>query len=196
MEEYQISVDGVTHPLEAPYFVIATQNPIETQGTFPLPEAQLDRFLIQLSLGYPEKNESIKILRNNITSTPITALKPVCSKEDFIGLKKAAAAVFIHDDVYAYIVDLAEATRNHEAVTLGISTRGAMALARIAQAFAALESREFVTPTDVTYLMPYVFGHRIMLKGGLKNRKSAVVTVLEECTANITAPTEAWKGAN
>jgi len=196
MEEYQISVDGDTYPLDTPYFVIATQNPIETQGTFPLPEAQLDRFLLQLNLGYPEKDESIRILRNNITSTPIAALKPVCGKEDLIGMKDAAKTVFIHDDVYAYIVDLVEETRNHEAVTLGISTRGAMALARIAQAYAALESREFVTPTDVAYLLPYVFGHRIMLKGGLKNRKSAVASVLEDCLANVTAPTETWKGAN
>ena len=196
MEEYQISVDGATYPLEAPYFVIATQNPIETQGTFPLPEAQLDRFLLQLNLGYPDKAESVKILRNNITSAPLNALKPVCSKDDFLSMKKAAAAVFIHDDVYAYIVDLAEATRNHEAVTLGISTRGTMALARLTQAFAALDGREFVTPTDITYLLPYVFGHRIILKGGLKNRKSAVDSMLEECIASVTAPTEAWKGAN
>jgi len=196
MEEYQISVDGNTYPLEAPYFVIATQNPIETQGTFPLPEAQLDRFLLQLSLGYPDKDESVKILRNNITSIPLAVLKTACSKEDFLEMKKNVATVFIHDDVYAYIVDLAEATRNHEAVTLGISTRGTMALARIAQAFAALEGRDFVTPTDVTYLLPYVFGHRIILKGGLKNRKSAVDSMLEECIASVTAPTESWKGVN
>jgi len=196
MEERQISVDGTTYPLDTPYFVIATQNPIETQGTFPLPEAQLDRFLLQLNLGYPDKGESVNILRNNITSAPITTLQPVCGKDDFAEMKKAAAAVFIHDDVYAYIVDLAEATRSHEAVTLGVSIRGAMALARLAQAYAALEGRDFVTPTDVTYLLPYVFGHRVMLKGGLKSRKSAVATVLEECVANVTAPTEAWKGAN
>ncbi|MCL2528572.1 MAG: MoxR family ATPase [Defluviitaleaceae bacterium] len=196
MEERQISVDGTTYPLETPYFVIATQNPIETQGTFPLPEAQLDRFLLQLNLGYPDKGESVKILRNNITSAPITALKPMCGKDDFTAMQKAAAAVFIHDDVYSYIVELAEATRDHEAVTLGVSIRGAMALARLAQAYAALEGRDFVTPTHVTYLLPYVFGHRIMLKGGLKNRKSAVATVLEECIANVAAPTESWKGAN
>jgi len=196
MEEYQISVDGETYPLAAPYFVIATQNPIETQGTFPLPEAQLDRFLLQLQLGYPGDDESVKIMRNNITAAPFAALGPVCGKDDFAEMKKAVSAVFIHDDVYAYIAELAKATRGHEAVVLGISVRGAIALARLAQAYAALEGREFVTPTDVSYLMPYVFGHRIMLKGGLKNRKSAVASVLEECIANVMAPTEAFRGAN
>ena len=179
-----------------PYFVIATQNPIETQGTFPLPEAQLDRFLIQLSLGYPEKSESVSILKQAITAAPLLALKSVCGKDDFIKMKENAAKIFVHDDVYAYIVDLAEATRKQDAVALGISTRGVIALTKIAQAYAAIEGREYVTPTDILYLLPYVFAHRMMLKGGLKNRKSAVLSVLEEVAAAVTAPTEAWKGVN
>ncbi|MCL2216441.1 MAG: MoxR family ATPase [Defluviitaleaceae bacterium] len=193
MEEGQISVDGATYQLERPYFVIATQNPIETQGTFPLPEAQLDRFLLQLSLGYPEKAQSVEILKNAITAAPLDAINPVCTLDDFNKMKNDAKTVFIHDDVFAYIVELAEATRAHESVTLGISTRGAQALARLAQAYAAIEAREFVTPTDILYLLPYVFGHRMMLRGGLKNRKSAVQSVLEEVISEVTAPTEVWR---
>ena len=193
MEEYQISVDGTTYPLEPPYFVIATQNPIETQGTFPLPEAQLDRFLIQLNLGYPQTAESINILKNFITGTPLKQLQPVCSKDDFAALRQAASDVFIHDEVYTYMVQLAEATREHEAVALGISTRGVLALARLAQAYTAIEGREFVMPQDIVLLVPYVFSHRIALKGGIKNRMSAVNSVLEEILAEVKPPTEVWK---
>ncbi|MCL1788060.1 MAG: MoxR family ATPase, partial [Defluviitaleaceae bacterium] len=194
MEEYQISVDGTTYKLDTPYFVIATQNPIETQGTFPLPEAQLDRFIIQLNLGYPQTAESVHILKNFVTGAPLTQLQPVCSKADFAALRKAAANVFIHDDVYAYIVQLAEATRAHESVALGISTRGALALARLAQAYTAIEGREYVMPQDVVKLVPYVFSHRIALKGGIKNRMSAVESVLEDIINTVKPPTEVWKG--
>ncbi|MCL2839417.1 MAG: MoxR family ATPase [Defluviitaleaceae bacterium] len=194
MEEHQISVDGTTYTLENPYFVIATQNPIETQGTFPLPEAQLDRFLLQLNLGYPEKLESVKILKNNIMDTPLQSLKSVCSMADFLQMKEKVSKVFIHDDVFTYIIELTEATRANDAVALGISTRGAQALAKMAQAYASIEDRNYVTPTDIQYLLPYVFGHRIMLKGGLKNRKSAVLSLLADVIAQVTTPTESWKG--
>ena len=193
MEERQISVDGVTHPLDEPYFVIATQNPIETQGTFPLPEAQLDRFMLQLSLGYPSRDESIGIVKQNITAAPLSSLVPVCTKEQLAAMKKASASVFIHDEVYGYMYDLAAATRSHEAVGLGVSTRGILALAKLAQAYAAIDGREFVTPTDIQLLLPFVFCHRIVLKGGMRNRQSAVEQVLEEIVAEVTVPTETWK---
>jgi len=195
MEERQISVDGTTYKLDSPYFVIATQNPIETQGTFPLPEAQLDRFLVQLNLGYPQTDESVNIIKNAVTGTPLEKLLPVCSKEDFTGLSAAAREVFIADDVYAYMVQLAEATREHESVALGISTRGVISLARLAQAYTAIEGGEFVKPQDILLLLPYVFAHRIALKGGIKNRKSAIASVLEEIAAAVKPPTENWKGA-
>ena len=193
LEEYQISVDGTTYPLDIPYFVIATQNPIETQGTFPLPEAQLDRFLVQLSLGYPLLEESVKILKNSINSMPIEGLTPVCGKDDFSAIRKAITGVFIHDDVYTYMMELAEATRSHEAVALGISTRGALSLARMAQAYAGINGQEFVTTQDVVYLLPHVFAHRIILKGGLRNRLSAIEDVIASITKEIKAPTETWK---
>jgi MoxR-like ATPase len=193
MEEYQISVDGTTYKLEPPYFVMATQNPIETQGTFPLPEAQLDRFLVQLSLGYPQTAESVNILKNTITGTPFEQLKPVCGKEDFAAMRQDAAEVFIHDEVYTYMVRLAEATREHESVALGISTRGVLSLARVVQAYTAIEGREFVMPQDILKLLPYVFAHRIALKGGIKNRASAIASVLDEITASVNPPVETWK---
>jgi len=196
MEERQISVDGTTHPLDEPYFVIATQNPIETQGTFPLPEAQLDRFMLQLNLGYPGRGESISIVKQNITATPLASLSAVCTKENLLAMKKAASQVFIHDEVYGYMYDLAAATRDHEAVSLGVSTRGILALAKIAQAYAAIHGREFVTPTDVQFLLPYVLGHRVVLKGGMRNRLSAVGQVLEEIVAEVAVPTETWKGTD
>ena len=193
MEERQISVDGATYPLEEPYFVIATQNPIETQGTFPLPEAQLDRFMLQLALGYPSREESIGVMKQNLTGAPLTALAPVCTKDDLAAMRKAAAAVYIHDEVYGYMYDLAAATREHEAVSLGISTRGILALAKLAQAYAAIHGKEFVTPTDVQLLLPYVFSHRVMLKGGMRNRLSAVEAVLEEVVEAVAVPVESWK---
>jgi len=191
MEERQISVDGTTYPLDSPYFVIATQNPVENQGTFPLPEAQLDRFLVQLSLGYPSKEETVNILKQN---NPLNTLAAVATAADLIEMQKSAAAVFIHDDVFGYMTDLAEATRNHESVALGVSTRGVMALARISAAYVAMEGRAYVTPEDIRYLLPYVFTHRLMLKGGVRSRRQAAESILEEATAEIPAPTEVWKG--
>jgi len=192
MEERQISVDGTTYPLDTPYFVIATQNPIETQGTFPLPEAQLDRFLIQLSLGYPQTGESVSIIKSAVEGTPLEKISAVCNKQDFLELSAAVKNVFIHDVVYEYMAKLAEATRDHESVALGVSTRGVIALARLAQAVVAIEGGEFVKPQDVLALLPYVFGHRIALKGGIKNRKSAVATVLEAVASSIEPPVEKW----
>ena len=193
MEERQITVDGTTYGLPSPYFVIATQNPIETQGTFPLPEAQLDRFLLQLSLGYPVKEESVEILKRFVADEPLEEIKAVCTGETILDLQKAVKEVFIHEDIYKYIVDLAQGTRNHEAVILGISTRGILALARMSRAYCAIEGRDFVSPKDVLYLMPYVFSHRIMLKGGLRNRKSSTISILEEIVNNTAAPVEEWK---
>ena len=190
MEEKQITVDGTTYPLNTPYFVIATQNPVETMGTFPLPEAQLDRFIVQLNLGYPQKDESVNILKNGITSTPLEDLKPVCTLADFTNAQKAVRDIFIHDDVYKYIVDLAEATRNHSSVSLGVSTRGALALAKIGQAVSYLKGEEFVTPQTIIGLVPYVFGHRIIQKGGLKSR---INDITEEILSEVKVPTETWK---
>ena len=194
MEEYQISVDGTTYPLERPYFVIATQNPIETQGTFPLPEAQLDRFLIQLNLGYPATAQSVQAVKNNVTSAPLASLTSVSGINDFEKIIAGVARVFIHDEVYGYIVELTEATREHSSIQLGISTRGAISLAKISRVYALLNGREFVTPADIQFLLPYVFSHRIMLRGGMHGRSSKIQLVLEEIISSIKVPAEDWKG--
>ena len=190
MEERQISVDGVTYPLPKPYFVIATQNPVETQGTFPLPEAQLDRFLIKLSLGYPDKGQSADILRRYITGEPMDEIKPVCGAEELLSAMAAVKAVFLHEEVCRYIAALAEATRTHETVALGVSTRGCLALARLCQARAAMENRSFATPDDVKALAPYVFGHRLLFRGSRQgNFPERVVAGIME---SVPVPVEDW----
>ena len=190
MEEHTVSVDGTTHPLPDPYFVLATQNPVETQGTFPLPEAQLDRFLIRLGLGYPAREESESILRRFIGGKPMPEIRPVCSLEAFLEARAQVGRVFLHDDIHHYIVAIAEATRAHSAVALGLSTRGALALARAAQARAALEGRDFAVPEDIKALAPYVVPHRLILRAGRAERQLAV---LREILATVPVPVENWK---
>jgi len=193
MEEKQITVDGTTYMLPAPYFVIATQNPIEIQGTFPLPEAQLDRFLLQLNLGYPTKEETVRILQRFAEKQPLNEVVPVCDKQLMLSLQQSVNQVYIHDDIYAYIAEIAEKTRGHEAVELGISTRGILALAKIARSYCAINGQDFVTPKEILYLIPYVFPHRMVLKGGIRSRREATISILNEIIENTTAPVEEWK---
>ena len=195
MEEGQISVDGTTYTLGSPYFVIATQNPIETGGTFPLPEAQLDRFMAKLSLGYPTTIESTAVVNAAITSTPLAGINPVATQEDFQAAREKVEAVFISPDVLTYMVSLAEATRTHPQVALGISTRGIISLAKLSKAYAFLKGQDYVMPQDVKTLLPYVFGHRLSVKGGLKNRESVIQTVFENIVSEVLPPTEDFKGA-
>jgi len=190
MEERQISIDGETYPLKPPYFVIATQNPIETQGTFPLPEAQLDRFLMQLTIGYPEGEGEIitRFLHNN----PLESLQPVTTTGDWVTMQQTASNVKVHPDLCDYIAELAKHTRSHQAVALGVSPRGSLALAKSAQAYAALSGRDFVTPGDIKYLAPFVWSHRLTLRGvGQNTNKRQVVT---DALDQVTVPTEdMWK---
>ena len=196
MQEGQITVDGKSYLLPKPYFVIATQNPIETQGTFPLPEAQLDRFLLWLSLGYPDRNNALQLMQNfigDIEQSPFADVRVVCQAETLLDMQRAVRGVFIHQDVLGYIWDLAAATRNHESVALGISTRGALALARLCQSHVALMGASFVRPQDVQSLIPHVFAHRIVLKGGIKSRREAALSVLDEVVSSVAVPTEDFK---
>jgi len=190
MQESQITVDGVTYPLDTPYFVIATCNPIETQGTYPLPEAQLDRFLIRLSLGYPTTDESVTMLRRlqGKSDDPLLVLEPVASKAILLEMRKSADDVFIHDDILNYIVGLTEMTRNNERVRLGVSSRGAIAATRMAKAYAAVNGRGFVTPDDVKTVLPYVFSHR-MIVGYSRN----AADIIDEILSGVTVPTERWE---
>jgi len=186
MEERQITMDGETYKLSPPYFVIATQNPIETQGTFPLPEAQLDRFLMQLSIGYPDDEGAIitRFIHNN----PLETLEPVASTDDFTLMQQAAAAVRVHADLCSYIAELAKETRRHGAVSLGVSPRGSIALAKSAQGYAAVKGRDFVIPEDIKNLAPFVWAHRLSLRGvGQNTSKDKVIS---DVLAKVPVPTE------
>lgn len=164
LEEHSVSSDGVTHALPAPFFVLATQNPIEYEGTFPLPEAQLDRFLLKLSIGYPTPEEELRILMRGTHGVSLDDLRPVATPEDIVGWRREASRVHIDESLYAYIVEIVSATRKHAKVYLGVSPRGAIGLARAAQSFAFLQGRTYVIPDDIKYLAPHVLSHRLLLQ--------------------------------
>ena len=193
MEEKQITVDGETKVLDAPFFVIATQKPVETTGTFQLPEAQLDRFLLRLKLGYPKSEESLSIIDTYMSGSPLTELEPVASGEDIIAAQDAVKGVRVSDVVADYIVRLVEATRNHDDLALGISTRGMLAMVRACQALAAIRGRDHVLPDDVKALAEPVFAHRLILKsryGSTTKAQEFVATLLN----TVPAPTESPDG--
>jgi len=191
MEEKQITVDGRTYALAAPYFVIATQNPIETHGTYPLPEAQLDRFLIRLSLGYPTSAESADVVRRFLLSRPLDTIGAVCEASVLLEIQQAVKTVFIHDDLIGYIVELTEKTRTADSVILGASTRGAIALACLCRAYAALCGREYVLPDDVQLLLPYAYAHRIIHRGGAAGYAN---DLLRDIITETTVPSENYWG--
>ena len=167
MEERQITIDGVTNKLQEPFIVMATQNPIEMEGTYSLPEAQLDRFSIKLSLGYLKEFESeCRILKNRIESVNDDLslnLEPVVSKDDIIKMKNDVEKIFVHDNIIRYITKIVRQTRNNQKVRVGASPRGALALLKLSKAMAFIDNRVFVTPDDVKALVPEVLAHRILL---------------------------------
>lgn len=164
MEESSVTVDGETLSLPKPFFVMATQNPIEYEGTYPLPEAQLDRFLLKIKMGYPTKDEEIEVLRRAENSVPIEEITAVLSIDQLIELKKQVKQVHVGDNIKEYIVSLAQHTRFHENVYLGVSPRASIALMRASQSYAFMKGRDYVVPDDVQYLAKFVFGHRLILK--------------------------------
>ncbi|MGE7768397.1 AAA family ATPase [Peribacillus sp. NPDC096540] len=164
MEEASVTVDGVTRGLEKPFFVMATQNPIEYEGTYPLPEAQLDRFLLKMKMGYPGVEEEIEVLHRAQYTAPLEELESVITLEELIALQEEAKAVIVDNTIKRYIVDLANQSRTHETVYLGVSPRGSIALMKATQAYALLKGRDYVLPDDVQYLVPFVFAHRLILK--------------------------------
>lgn len=190
MEEHQITVDGVTYKLEEPFFVLATQNPIETGGTFPLPEAQLDRFFMQLSMGYPTREESKAILTRFRENNPIEELSSVISREEIEAARSVFTQTHIDESVVNYIIDIVEATRTHDDVDLGISPRGNMAIYKAAQAYAAVKGRDFVLPDDVKQLVKPMFKHRLKLKNSYSTTSDQV---LDTILASVTVPTENFK---
>lgn len=191
MEEKQITVDGVTRKLEEPFFVIATQNPLETSGTFPLPEAQLDRFFMQLSMGLPTPEEELAIMDRFITDQPLEHLKAVCQKEDLLELQKAYKSIFVHPVLRSYMVSIVQATRHNSNIVSGVSPRGTLAFLRAVQAYAMIQGREYAVPEDVKAVAVPVLAHRLILSrsvGNMSHSSEAILSILDE----IPVPTETW----
>jgi MoxR-like ATPase len=188
MEERQISVDGVTHRMPSPFHVFATQNPIEYEGTFPLPETQLDRFSMRISLGYPTISEEIAIIKNQQLAHPIDSINAVAKCDDLVALQEAVKHVFVDAQVQQYIAEVVESTRHHVSIYLGASPRGSLALFRTAQARALMHGREFVTPEDVKALAEPVLAHRLVLHSldGSKDRSGR--SIITDILTHVNVP--------
>jgi MoxR-like ATPase len=163
MQEYSVTVDGKTHKLSEPFFVIATQNPIEFYGTYPLPEAQLDRFLLRVNMGYLEDAEEVKLLEERLTKDPIEELMPVVNLPDIVSLMASVNAIHVNKDILGYIVRIIKATRTHPDIKLGSSPRGSLSLMHLAKAYALLNNRDYVIPSDVKAIAVPALNHRIIL---------------------------------
>ena len=188
MEEWQVSVDGSTHYLDPPFIVLATQNPIEYEGTFPLPEAQLDRFMIRVSLGYPDFAEELAVIERQEQTHPIDELDAVATPEDVVRLQEAAREVYVDGLVREYIVGLAEATRSHEDVALGASPRASLGMFRMARAYALVQDRDYVIPDDVQSLAYGVLGHRLILSPAARMRRLQPREVVDRLLESVPIP--------
>jgi MoxR-like ATPase len=190
MQERQVTIDGQTYALPRPFMVLATQNPIELEGTFPLPEAQVDRFLMRIALGYPDEQEENAILQRFEREDPLEQLTPVATAEQVLKAQTAVRQVHVEDSVREYMVRVVRATREHEAVSLGVSPRGTLALFHTAQALAALRGRHFVIPDDVKTLVPHVLTHRIIISQRVRLRGRTPAEVLQEIVDAVPVPVE------
>lgn len=189
MEEKQVTIDGVSYPLQAPFFVMATQNPVETSGTFPLPEAQMDRFVMRLSMGLPGKEEELAILDTYMEEDPLQKLQAVVSLEELAELKEQAKKVFVHPAVREYLVDLVNATRKEGKVMMGASPRGTLAMLRCMKAYALLQGRSYCVPDDVKTLAVPVLAHRLVLHYGY-SRPGETRQFIEAVLTDLPVPTE------
>ena len=188
MEENQVTVDGVTHPLPQPFMVMATQNPIEYEGTFPLPEAQLDRFLLRVHLGYPSPTDEVLVMDAQQTRHPIETLPEVTTRAEVLDLQSAVREIYVDPLIKQYVVSLVNATREHESVYLGASPRGSLALMRVAQAYAVLEGRDFVQPDDIKLLAYPTLGHRVIVSPGARVREIDSAQIVDECIERVPVP--------
>jgi MoxR-like ATPase len=189
MEEFQVTVDGATRRLDQPFFVIATENPIEYRGTYPLPEAQLDRFLMRVHIGYPEPQEEIVVLDRQVKQHPIHSVKPVVEHEELLRMQESVRDVHIDASLKQYLVDLVTATRGHPMLTLGASPRASLGLMRTGQARAALEGREFVLPDDIKALSAPVLCHRLILKPEARVHQTEPAEIVAEIMERLPVPT-------
>jgi MoxR-like ATPase len=189
MSDTQVSIDGQTHRLPAPFMVIATQNPFEFEGTYPLPESQLDRFLMRISMGYPDRESERQVLNIHRQREPVEDLQPVLTIEQVLQLQEAVRSVAVDEAIYDYLLDVVEATRQCEELHVGVSTRGALCLYRAAQALALIEGRQFVIPDDIKTLAVPVLSHRVITKGYLHGRYTqAVEALIHRLLEQVPAP--------
>ncbi|WP_214629760.1 AAA family ATPase [Paenibacillus agaridevorans] len=191
MEERQVSIDGETKTLDRPFMVIATQNPVEHQGTFPLPEAQLDRFLFKVRMGYPSQDEGMALLKRFKSEDPLARLEAIAGSAEIEAAQRAYATVPIHDDVLRYLLQLVERTRGREDVAIGVSPRGSQALLRAAQVHAVLKGRDFVAPDDVKAMAKPVMCHRLSLRGMARGAQGEAERIIEDIIKGTEVPAEA-----
>lgn len=191
MAEHQITVDGVTHPLQKPFFVIATQNSLESLGTFPLPEAQMDRFLMQLSMEPLDEEKELALVNRFIKEEPLESISSVCTAENITTLQKQCREIYIHPELLDYMIRLVQATRNHSKVVSGVSPRGTLAFVRASQSFAMVNGRDFVTPEDIKAVAVPVLAHRLTMNVSF-GAASAARSAISELLNSITVPTENW----
>jgi MoxR-like ATPase len=190
MEERQVSIDGDTRELQRPFFVIATQNPVENQGTFPLPEAQLDRFLFKIKMGYPTTMEGIDILKRFKEASPLDTIVGVAEAEEIVAAQDSYSQVKVSDDMLAYLIAIVERTRIHSDISTGVSPRGSQSLLKAAQVQAILKGRDFVTPDDIKAMAQPVLAHRLIVKGSMRSRTEASEAVLASILRDVAVPTE------
>ncbi len=190
MEERQVSIDGKTHALPRPFMVLATQNPVETYGTYHLPEAQMDRFAMKISMGYPDKSEEMRILERNEFENPVSSLTPVLTTDDIAQIQDEVKTVRAADNVKNYIVAISDSTRNSENIKLGVSPRGSIALYKAAKALAFINERDYITPDDVRECAVAVLAHRIMLSPKGRAVLETPEAAIEKAVAETIVPTE------
>jgi len=189
MSDRQVTIDGQTYPLPQPFMVIATQNPFEFEGTYPLPESQLDRFLLRIAVGYPDRDDELQVLASHRVGEPVDRLQHVLDAQQVVEVQQAVRRVTVEESVNAYLLDIVEATRHCDELRVGVSTRGALCLYRASQALALVENRDFVTPDDVKRLAVPVLSHRVIAKGYLQQtQRQAIETLMARLVDEVSAP--------
>lgn len=188
MEEHQITIDGSVYPLPSPFIVLATQNPVENESTFALPVAQMDRFLLSLSIGYPEEDDEIEMLKRNGDSTPFSLIKTVASTEDILAVQEECRNVFVSEEVERYIVNIVSATRKDERLKMGGSPRASRSLYQAAKSKAAMEGRDYVNPTDIKEIAHSVLSHRLLLSSSARYSSLTVDSVIDDILSSVEVP--------
>jgi MoxR-like ATPase len=190
MQERQVTIDGITHPLPRPFLVLATQNPVELEGTFPLPEAQVDRFLVHIHIGYPDQEEENAMLERFRMDDPMATLKPVVSQEELLQVIQERKSIRVEASIRDYIVRISEATRSNIDISLGASPRATLALYQVGQAWAALQGREYVLPDDVKQMAPHVLSHRLIIAPHAQLRGRNVQELIADIVGSVAVPVE------